>query len=122
MKKHLTPCCLILSVIFLLAGCGVNFPPMKDYYGTLESDDPHIIITMYGDRKENVGELILDDGTNKKIVIVTMHGSFCIFEYNEEGNYGTDSIMLYNGTYSVGMNKIILKTDDGKKIVLKERK
>ena len=109
--------------VFILLMCTacVNFYPIK-VTGTVESESPKMRITMNTDPTKfgNDGEITQDDGSIIKIVFATSHGDFAIYEFNEDGQYGTDSTILYKGKCRQKGDSIVLYVDDGSEIVLEK--
>ena len=114
---------VFIFLMFILSMCTacVNFFPIK-VTGIVESESPRMRITMNTDSTKfgNEGELTQDDGSVTKIVFATSHGGFAIYEFNEDGQYGTNSTILYKGKCRQKDDTIILKVDDGSEIVLEK--
>jgi|GEM_PF-3776513 len=120
MKKKVI---LIFSFMMLLTlpAC-VNFFPIT-INGTLESENPKMRIVFLDDPTTGAkpGELVQEDGTVIEIVFRASHGDFFIFQANEEGRYGTDAIVLFEGECrQKDDDTLILFVDDGSKIILKK--
>lgn len=119
MKKTIL---IIVSLSFLLlCGC-VNYP-LYDHYGVWESEDPKMRIDMTSGDTSVFGYdgiLINEDGSVVPIVYNDLHGQFCIFEYQGEDSRGAIGTELYYGTFKVKKDKLILKTYDGKEIILRK--
>ena len=114
---------LIFSFMMLLTlpAC-VNFFPIT-INGTLESENPKMRIVFLDDPTTGAkpGELVQEDGTVIEIVFMASHGDFFIFEANEEGLYGTEDIILFEGECrQKDDDTLILFVDDGSKIILKK--
>lgn len=113
---------IIVSLSFLLlCGC-VNYP-LYDHYGVWESEDPKMRIDMTSGDASVFGYdgiLINEDGSVIPIVYHDLHGQFCIFEYKGEDSRGAIGTELYYGTFKVRKNALILKTYDGKEIILRK--
>ena len=114
---------LIFSFMMLLTlpAC-VNFFPIT-INGTLESENPKMRIVFLDDPTTGAkpGELVQEDGTVIEIVFRASHGDFFIFQANEEGRYGTDAIVLFEGECrQKDDDTLILFVDDGSKIILKK--
>ena len=108
-------------MLLTLPAC-VNFFPIT-INGTLESENPKMRIVMSDDPTKfgNDGELIQEDGTVVQIVFSVSHGDFFIFKFDEEGRYGTDAIVLFEGECrQKDDDTLILFVDDGSKIILKK--
>jgi hypothetical protein len=118
MKKFFTV--ILCFVVLFQCGC-VNYP----YYeasGVWESENPKIKIIIDNDSSHwgDYGILTNDDGSNTKIVFKALHGQFIIYKYQQNGQYGLDSSMvLFKGTFKTRKESLILKTEDGQKIILK---
>ena len=119
MKK--TIIIIVILCLLLLCGC-VNYP-LYDHYGVWESEDPRMRIDMTGGDASVFGYdgiLIKEDGSVIPIVYQDIHGQFGIYEYKGEDLRGATETELYSGTFKVRKNTLILKTRDGKEIVLKK--
>ena len=112
---------IIVLLLSLMCSACVDFFPLS-IDGTLESEDPKIRITLSEDPTKfgSDGELTLDDGTVVKIVFVKSHGSFTIYEFNENGEYGPDCI-LFKGKYrQKGDTLRLILDDDAGEIMLEK--
>ena len=109
-----------ISILLICTACVNFFPVTID--GVLESESPKMRITMSTDPHKfgNDGELTQDDGTVIKIVFSQGNGKFTIFQYQEDGQYGTDSTILYEGKCRQKGDSIVLYVDDGSEIVLEK--
>lgn len=108
-------------MLLTLPAC-VNFFPIT-INGTLESENPKMRIVFLDDPTTGAkpGELVQEDGTVIEIVFRASHGDFFIFQANEEGRYGTDAIVLFEGECrQKDDDTLILFVDDGSKIILKK--
>ncbi len=118
-RKIILIFCIV--ILFILSACVDFFPITID--GTLESENPKMRIVMLNDPTTgaNPGELVQEDGTVVQIVFSVSHGDFFIFKSNEEGRYGTDDIVLFEGECrQKDDDTLILFVDDGSKIILKK--
>ena len=113
---------IIVSLSFLLlCGC-VNYP-LYDHYGVWESEDPKMRIDMTSGDASVFGYdgiLINEDGSVIPIVYRDLHGQFFIFENKGDGSRGDISAILFSGTFKVKKQTLILKTKDGKEIILRK--
>lgn len=107
-----------MSILSICTAC-VNFFPIT-ITGVLESETPKMRIVMADDPGKfgNDGELTQDDGSIIKIVFAASHGDFAIYEFNEDGQYGTYGTILYKGKCRQKGDTVILKVDDDTEIVL----
>ena len=118
-RKIILIFCIV--ILFILSACVDFFPITID--GTLESENPKMRIVMSDDPTKfgSDGELIQEDGTVVQIVFSVSHGDFFIFKFDEEGRYGTDAIVLFEGECrQKDDDTLILFVDDGSKIILKK--
>ena len=126
-KRHL--CICLLSISLFVSGCVNIYPPIPK--GRWESTAPKIYIEFgalmnpsqlpeIGDRTENRGEIIHENGTTTKISLSYMHGKFDIYEYREDARYGTEDKTLYRGKYRLKGDKLrLILEDDGGELVFK---
>lgn len=108
-----------MLVLLLCSGC-VDFTPLN-IEGILESENPKIRIVISDDPGfGHDGELIQDDNAVVKILFTGRQGKFFIYKYQEDKAYGTNSTILFRGSYKIKDDTLILKTEDGSKIILKK--
>ena len=109
-----------ISILLICTACVNFFPVTID--GVLESESPKMRITMNTDPHKfwSDGELTQDDGSVIKIVFADFHGDFAIYEFSEDGQYGTNGTILYEGKCRQKGDSIVLYVDDGSEIVLKK--
>ena len=120
MKKIIT---IIFALCFLvLCGCSAYYT-VYDHYGVWESEDPKMRIVMGANGADVFGDdgiLINEDGSIIPIVYRDLHGQFFVFENKGDGRRGDISAILFSGTFKVKKQTLILKTKDGKEIILRK--